>query len=164
MLIRRYRSGEENYLWDIFYNTIHRINIRDYNQSQVSAWAPLGLDADIWRTKIESINPFVAISDGRIIGYADLQENGFIDHFFCDYRWQRKGVGSLLMAKIHEEAIRQGIECLFSEVSITAKPFYIYHGFIVIKNQMLEIRGEKLNNFKMEKQLKMYNETGGLVN
>jgi putative acetyltransferase len=153
MLIRRYRSGEESYLLDIFYNTIHRVNIRDYSQSQVSAWAPPGLDTDIWRTKIESINPFVAIIDEHIIGYADLQENGLIDHFFCDYRWQRKGVGSLLMAKIHEEALSQGMEYLFSEVSITAKPFYTSHGFIVIKNQMLDIRGEKLINFKMEKQL-----------
>ena len=153
MHIRRYQSGEENYLWEIFYNTIHRINIRDYNQSQVLAWAPPDLDKEIWRNKIESINPFVAVNAERIIGYADLQKNGLIDHFFCDHRWQRKGVGSLLMRKIQEEAIKNSIGSLFSEVSITAKPFYASHGFIVTKKQALEIRGERLINFRMEKKL-----------
>lgn len=153
MHIRRYKCGEENYLWEIFYNTIHRINIRDYNQSQVLAWAPPDLDKEIWKNKIERINPFVAVNTERIIGYADLQENGLIDHFFCDHRWQRKGAGSLLMRKIQEEAIKKSIDSLFSEVSITAKPFYAFHGFIVKKKQALEIRGERLINFRMEKQL-----------
>ncbi len=153
MYIRRYKSGEESSLWEIFFNTIHRINIRDYNKSQILAWAPPDLDKEIWRNKIESINPFVVVNDERIVGYADLQENGLIDHFFCDHRWQRKGVGSLLMKKIQEEATQEGLDSLFSEVSVTAKPFYASHGFIVTKKQALEIRGEILNNFRMEKRL-----------
>jgi len=153
MHVRRYESGEEGCLWEIFYNTIHRVNIRDYSQAQVLAWAPPDLDKKIWKNKIEEINPFVAINAKCIIGYADLQENGLIDHFFCDYRWQRKGVGSLLMRKIQEEAIKQNMKALFSEVSVTARPFYESHGFSVTKKQTLEVGGEKLSNFRMEKQL-----------
>lgn len=153
MHIRKYKRGEEKYLWDIFYNTIHLINIRDYNQSQLLAWAPHGLDKKIWENKIESINPYVVVNDERIIGYADLQENGLIDHFFCAHKWQRKGVGSLLMRRIQKEATKKSIETLFSEVSITAKPFYASHGFIVTRSQVLEVRGERLINFRMEKKL-----------
>ena len=93
------------------------------------------------------------LHDNSIIGYADLQESGLIDHFFCDHRWQRKGVGSMLMEKIQDVAIEKGIKSLFSEVSVTAKPFYASHGFIVTKNQILEIRGARLINYRMEKQL-----------
>ena len=153
MFIRRYKRGEEKRLWEIFFNTIHKINIRDYNQAQIFAWAPPDLDNEIWKSKIESINPYVAVNDECIVGYADLQENGLIDHFFCDHRWQRKGVGSLLMRNIQEEAIKKGLRYLFSEVSITAKPFYSSHGFIVTKKHMLKIRGTRLINYRMEKQL-----------
>ena len=153
MHIRRYKPGEEKRLWEIFFNTIHKINVRDYNQDQLLAWAPPDLDNEIWKNKIESINPYVAVSDECIVGYADLQENGLIDHFFCDHRWQRKGVGSLLMGEIQGEAIKKGIRSLSSEVSITAKPFYASHGFVVTKNQILEIRGMRLINYRMEKPL-----------
>lgn len=153
MHIRRYKHGEEGHLWEIFFNTVHKINIRDYSQFQVFAWAPPDLDKELWKNKIENINPYVVVNGENIIGYADLQDNGLIDHFFCDYRWQRKGVGSLLMEKIQEEAVNRSLKSLYSEVSITARPFYAAHGFEVIKNQIVEIRGAKLINYRMEKRL-----------
>jgi len=39
----------------------------------------------------------------------------------------------------------------YSEVSITAQPFYENFGFTVAKEQVLEMRGQKLRNFVMEK-------------
>jgi len=153
MKVRKYKEGEEEALWGIFYNTIHKVNINDYSEEQVAAWAPLDFDQEIWANKIRSINPFVVENDGVIIGYADLQLNGLIDHFYCHYQWQRKGVGTILMEKIYEKAKYLGIQVLTSEVSITAKPFYISHGFSVTNEQCLVIRGNELNNFYMEKQL-----------
>ena len=45
----------------------------------------------------------------------------------------------------------QGITWFYSEVSITARPFYEKFGFKVAKEQTVEIRGQKLRNFVMEK-------------
>ena len=45
----------------------------------------------------------------------------------------------------------QGITRFYSEVSITARPFYEKFGFKVAKEQTVEIRGQKLRNFVMEK-------------
>ena len=140
-------------LWEIFYNTIHNINIEDYDDIQVSAWAPSSLDKNIWIEKIKSINPFVVDHHNMILGYADLQESGLIDHFFCHHQWQRKGVGSMLMNTIIENANSLGITTLTSEVSITAKPFYISYGFTVMEKQSLFVRGQHLTNYKMQKEL-----------
>ena len=41
--------------------------------------------------------PFVAEIEGQIVGYADLQEDGYIDHFFVSGSMARRGVGSALM-------------------------------------------------------------------
>ena len=40
MKVRYYQQGEEKKIWDLFYNTIHKINIKHYTIEQVKAWAP----------------------------------------------------------------------------------------------------------------------------
>ncbi len=153
MQIRQYKSGDERALWAIFYHTIHQVNTHDYNQQQINAWAPENFNPEIWLNKIRTINPFVAVIHDKVIAYADLQKNGLIDHFFCHHQWQRQGVGTLLMKKIHSEATASGINTLHSDVSITAKPFYLAHGFSVVQKQTLSVRGQTLNNYLMRKQL-----------
>ena len=149
MLVRKYIRGEEPLLWNIFFNTIHSVNIRDYSLEQINAWAPVNLSSEVWCTKIESINPFVAVVDGQIVGYADLQSSGYIDHFFCHCKFQGIGVGKTLMCRILEEAKSKSINELYSDVSITAKPFYEKMGFVVKKEQKIQVRGEELTNYQM---------------
>jgi putative acetyltransferase len=80
-----------------------------------------------------------------------LQANGLIDHFFCHHNYQGQGVGKALMNHVLDIGKQQGINRFFSEVSITAKPFYEHFGFEVAKAQEVEIRGQILRNFVMEK-------------
>ncbi|GAL15297.1 putative acetyltransferase [Vibrio astriarenae] len=86
-----YRSEDANDLWSIYFHTIRHINIRDYSLDQVAAWAPDNIDPQRWRNKMESIKPFIAKIDGKPVGYADLQQDGLIDHFFCHHQFQSRG-------------------------------------------------------------------------
>ena len=45
----------------------------------------------------------------------------------------------------------RGVSRYFSEVSITARPFYEHLGFKVVNEQEVEMRGVKLTNYVMEK-------------
>jgi len=45
----------------------------------------------------------------------------------------------------------QGVKRYYSEVSITARPFYEHFGFNVVTEQQVEMRGQNLTNFVMEK-------------
>ncbi|MDJ0623621.1 MAG: GNAT family N-acetyltransferase [Desulfocapsaceae bacterium] len=153
MKIRKYLPGEEKYIWDLFYNTIHNINVRDYTIEQIEAWAPSDLDENIWTDKIIEIDPYVVVAESKIVAYADLQENGYIDHFYCHHEHQRKGVGSFLFSFLEQLAISKNISKLVSDVSITAKPFFESRGFIVIKKQFLNKRGQSLENYKMAKHI-----------
>ena len=85
--IRTFQPGDETDLRAIFFHTIRNINTSDYSQAQVTAWAPKEYDKSAWVKKIVTIKPFVAIVNNQIVGYADIQEDGYIDHFFC--HWQR---------------------------------------------------------------------------
>ncbi|MGU3163749.1 GNAT family N-acetyltransferase, partial [Vibrio cholerae] len=138
-------------LWAIFYHTVRNVNLRDYSQAQVEAWAPDDFSSEIWQRKMNLLSPFVAEIDGKIVGYSDLQENGLIDHFFCHHEHQGRGVGRQLMEHVLRMGKLQGITRFYSEVSITARPFYERFGFKVTQEQTIEVRGQKLCNFVMEK-------------
>ncbi|MCL9774200.1 GNAT family N-acetyltransferase [Vibrio methylphosphonaticus] len=149
--IRQYVEADTRAMWEIHFHTIRNINIRDYTQAQVEAWAPEHFDLAIWKQRMNALSPFVAELDGVIVGYTDLQENGLIDHFFCHHDYQGQGVGKALINHVLAIGEEKGIQRFFSEVSITAKPFYQHFGFEVVNAQDVEIRGQILRNFVMEK-------------
>jgi putative acetyltransferase len=150
--IRRYKLEDAEDLANIYYNTIHRINSKHYTQEQVDAWAPeTSLNAKRWAEKFERTQPFVAVADESIVGFAEFEPDGHIDCFYCHHDWIGKGVGSKLMQAIEELARTQGIKRIFSEVSITAKPFFERCGFHVLVQQTVVMRGIELTNYKMEK-------------
>ncbi len=151
LIVRQYQQRDAEALWHLFFNTIHQVNIRDYTQEQVEVWAPNKCDLDEWKLKMKQINPFIAEGEGRILGYADLQSDGLIDHFFCHHEYQGKGIGRLLMENIFQQATHQGITVLYSNVSITARPFFERFGFCVQHEQQVERHGQVLINYRMEK-------------
>ena len=101
--------------------------------------------------RVRGIAPFVAERDGTIVGYADVQQSGYIDHFFVAAGATRQGVGSLLMDRIHVTALSAGLKSLFSDVSVTARPFFEHWGFEVEGRQSLVVNGVSLANFRMRK-------------
>ena len=102
---------------------------------------------------MESIQPFVAEVDGLIVGYSDVQPSGLVDHFFCHHEYQAQGVGRALMTHVFKQAGAKGIIRLYSQVSITARPFFEHMGFNVVNEQQVEVRGAILTNYMMERRL-----------
>ncbi|MCE1051255.1 GNAT family N-acetyltransferase [Pseudomonas putida] len=154
MIIRRFRIGDEIALFRVFYSAIHDIASHDYTRDQVDAWAPADLDQKMWAEHVRDLRPFVAEIDGEIVGYADIQPSGYIDHFFVSGTHPRQGIGSLLMKRIHEEAKLLDIVELTSDVSKTAETFFVSHGFHVVQRKFSICRGVTLQNAFMYKNLK----------
>ena len=100
LIVRKFQQGDEKALRAIFFNTIRNVNIKDYSEAQVKAWAPDGYDQNDWFKRIQAIAPFVAVLDKEIVGYADIQVDGYIDHFFCHWKYQGQGVGKSLMLEL----------------------------------------------------------------
>lgn len=153
MNIRRFQSGEELALFEVYYSAIHLIAKNDYSEEQLNAWAPLDLDLQLWVNRINGINPFVAEIDGQPVGYADIQQNGYIDHFFVSGYYPRQGIGKALMEFIHSEANCLNLTEITSNVSLTAQPFFKRFGFVVVEQRKPVIRGVEMRNALMLKSL-----------
>ena len=54
------------------------------------------------------------------------------------------------MLAIFNKALEKKIKRIYAEVSITAKPFFERMGFVVVKEQVVNIKGFELTNYLME--------------
>ena len=155
MNIREFRIGDEPALHAVFHSAIHEIACKDYTAEQIEAWAPDSLGLEQWTNKMREIRPFVVENDpGRIVAYADVQPNGYIDHFFVSGAHARRGIGTLLMKRLHDVADEKGILALTADVSRTAQPFFRKFGFSVIEERAPLVRGVVVPNALMRKELR----------
>ena len=154
--IRKYLSEDAQIIAAIYYDTIHNVNIADYTAEHINAWAPYSSVKNYsgWAEKLAKSEPFVAVIDKTIVGFAEFEANGHIDCFYVHHEFQGQNIGTKLINTIENEAKTNNINRIYSEVSITAKPFFTSKGFIVVKEQIVKMRGYELTNFIMEKPLK----------
>jgi putative acetyltransferase len=151
LLIREFKLEDTEAIMQLFYDTVHRINVRDYSAAQVEAWAPKEMDYEQWRGRLQSKMTYIAELEGKVIGFAELEANGHIDCFYCHADYQRMGVGTALLSQCDRMAAELELEKLFTEASITSRPFFERMGFSVVTPQTVERRGVEFLNYVMVK-------------
>ncbi|WP_413172749.1 GNAT family N-acetyltransferase [Anabaena azotica] len=151
MKVRPYTINDTEEILNLFYDTVHQINIRDYTQEQVNAWATVIHDRELWMNRFNNSFTFVVEKEAKILGFANLENTGYIDCFYVHKDFQGQRVGSILLETIELKVKFLGVNKLFTEASITAKPFFEGKNFVVLKQQEVERRGQKFINFLMEK-------------
>lgn len=147
--IRRFTPGMESDLRAVFYSAVREGCMHDYSPEQLAAWAPDDYDQQSWDERLHELRPFVAMLGSRIVGYADLQESGYIDQFYVHGQHQHQGIGQALMKSILHAG--RGKRRLYLYVSRTARPFFERKGFIVVESREVERRGVTLQNYFMER-------------
>ncbi len=95
----------------------------------------------------------VAEIGGVIVGFAELRPTGEVDCVYVHKGYQRQGVGTDMMARVIREAERREIQRLHADVSITARPFFLAQGFEVVREQMVAYRGQRFQQYFMERVL-----------
>lgn len=154
MKIRLFRNEDGPLLAKLFHETIRKINIKDYGQAQVEAWAPELTPTWLsqWESSFAGKTVFVAESNQELAGFAELEINGHIDRFYVGHRFIRQGVGFLLFRALQECAREQQLSELSVEASVTAEPFFRKMGFSESVEQEVERNGEIFKNYKMTKK------------
>ncbi|MDU5111605.1 MAG: GNAT family N-acetyltransferase [Clostridium sp.] len=149
MKIRRYSSVDFNEIAELFYNTVHLINIKDYSKEQVNVWATGEIDYEKWNKSLEEHYSIVVIENEVIIGFGDIDDTGYLDRIYVHKDYQSRGVGTLICNELERKCKTENI---LVHASITAKPFFEGRGYRVIKEQEVERNGVKLKNFIMKKE------------
>lgn len=153
MELRRYHPSDTEEIAQLFHDAVRSVNSNDYSEEQVKAWAPDNIHFRDWEMACSTKFTLVAEMEKITVGFAQLEDDGHIDCFYCHKNFQRQGVGRLLLDGIEKEARRRNHTRVYAEVSITAKPFFEKMRFSFIKEQSVLTRGVELTNFRMEKYL-----------
>ena len=151
--LRRYGPDDLEAVIDIFYQAVRRVAARDYTPEQIATWAPDEIDRPGW-AEVRAAKPtWIAELEGRAVGFSDLEPDGHIDMMFVHADFQRRGVARALLTEVERQAHAAGLRRLYTEASITARPFFERHGFRVVAEQQVAPDGVPMINYRMEKTL-----------
>ena len=149
-VLRAYRMVDNPQLVSLFFDTVHTVNITDYTAAQCDAWAPLNIDVDNWCAPFQHDYTLVAAQDDTIVGFANLTATGHLDRLYVHKDHQRQGIATQLLTAITAYARKIGHTEITSDVSITAKPFFTKHNYIMVKENQVERKGQQLTNYTMQ--------------
>ena len=151
LTVRPYHATDLDAVIAIFLGSVRQIAARDYNEAQIDAWARV--DRDKWAARRLSRPTWVAAIGERPVGFTDLEPQGHLDMMYVHPAHQRVGVATALLRKAEAAAAERGLSRIFTEASITALGFFERHGFRAVTAQLVDIGGQTLTNFRMEKPL-----------
>jgi len=157
MEIRKFQASDISQIVQLFYETVHSVNKKDYTQEQLDAWASKEdeeLRLASWRESMSNNIAFVALIEGIIVGFSDMTRKGHLDRLYVHKDFQGQGIASALVNELESEASSLRLTELDTNASITAKPFFEHRGYQVVKSQCVERKGIQLVNFKMIKPLR----------
>lgn len=148
MIIRKYKPLDCMVLAELFYNTVHLVNAKDYTKEQLNVWATGSIDLKEWNKSFLEHFTVVAVEDNIIVGFGDMSNNGYLDRLFVHKDYQNKGIATAICDELEKSVDTDKIS---THASITAKPFFEKRGYKVIKEQQVERKGIVLTNYVMEK-------------
>lgn len=82
MIIREYRPSDCKHLVELFYQTVYSINAKDYTDEQLNAWATGNVDINEWNQSLSEHFSIVAMKDGIITGFGDIDRTGCLDRLY----------------------------------------------------------------------------------
>jgi putative acetyltransferase len=154
VLIRPYAIGDAAQTLSTFLAAVTVTAAADYSPQQIAAWsAPDERRLDEWNHGLAARGTIVALLDGELAGFSDVNAEGYIDMMFVGPRHGRRGVASALLAEVERRAAELGASQLSTNASITARPFFERHGFETVAEQHPVTRGVLMTNYAMRKSL-----------
>jgi len=152
MIIRPFHQGDHEAIAEIFPAAVHEIASKVYTPEQCLAWSDREPNPEHWRKRCERKRPWVAVVESRIAGFLELDPDGHIDCAYIHPDFQRRGIMSRLVEHAVAACFAAGVDRVYVEASICAKPMFERCGFRATEEREVMIKGVGLLNFHMEKR------------
>ena len=149
MQLREYQPSDCEQLAELFYQTVHSVNAKDYTKEQLDVWATGTVNLREWNNSFLEHRTIVAVENGKIVGFGDMDNTGYLDRLYVHKDYRHKGVASKICDALESSAKRK---TFITHASITAKPFFQQRGYRVVKEQKVIRQEIALTNYVMEKR------------
>lgn len=89
--IRPYRPPDCPEMAQLFYNTVHIINARDYTPASWSLGTGT-VDLAAWDRSFRAHRTLVAEEAGILVGFGDMDETGYLDRLYVHHAYQHQAL------------------------------------------------------------------------
>jgi ribosomal protein S18 acetylase RimI-like enzyme len=150
--IRRFRRSDLPAVKELIYKTIDTCYSADYSEEAIQYFKQYHCDENIlkgakkgWAIVLEENN--------RIIGTGTIIDD-HIMRVFVNPKFQKRGLGKLIMNKLEKKAISSGANKVKLDASLPSKKFYDTLGYRTCEKTYVKLEnGKKLRYYKMDKAL-----------
>lgn len=146
-LLRKYRPEDCRAMADLFYDTVHTVNARDYKEEQLAVWADGSTDLKAWHESFMAHETVVAVQGDRIVGFGDLAQDGYLDRLYVHKDFQGCRIASAICDWLE---MRCGGNRIITHASVTARHFFEQRGYKLVTSQQVERKGILLVNYVMQ--------------
>ena len=155
MRLRPYRQDDAAFFPEIFDAAVSVTALNHYDQRQVDAWLTLNPGEAAFAKAYGDGRIAIVIVDGdeRPLGFADVEQDGHIQFFYCHPDVSGTGMAAELLERLEESVRATGIKRLSAEASETAVGLFRRHGFTLGVRRNLLIDGVPIHNYAMSKEL-----------
>ncbi|MFN0216852.1 MAG: GNAT family N-acetyltransferase [Saprospiraceae bacterium] len=150
MFLRPFRPADKRNLQQLFYETVHALNVRDYPPEYLNALAPEVPNRTLW-AKLDAQTCFVVEYQKTVVGFASLSEEAAVDFLFVHKDFQGRRIATTLLKQLERVARKKGFTILVVEASFSASGFFEKLGFTVVSKTTKQANRVEIQNFKMEK-------------
>lgn len=150
--IREFRSSDLGVVKSLIDHTIDTCYSSVYPKEAVQFFKGWHCDDRIQKDAKEGYT-IVLEKDNQIIGTGTIVDNQIM-RVFVQPALQKRGFGKLIMQKLEEKALSEGISVVKLDASLPSKEFYDSSGYVTLEETFLEVENNKrLDYYKMEKSL-----------
>ncbi|WP_338518918.1 GNAT family N-acetyltransferase [Erwinia aphidicola] len=149
--LRQYQGADVDTVIVVFQTAVRIVAAPDYNPAQIAAWAQV--DRESWQKRLLDSHCWVASIEDKIVGFGNVEFDGNLDLMFTHPEYLRTGVASALLEKLEHAVITMALPEIFTESSVTAKPFFSRRGYQLLAAQQVQVRGQNFINYRMSKSL-----------
>ncbi|TVT34931.1 GNAT family N-acetyltransferase [Marinobacter vinifirmus] len=151
--IRKYQIQDLSPVVRLFTDSVHELTAGAYDETQRYAWASRTPHLDVWRERLDSLETLVAEEGDDLAGFISYDKDGTIDLVFTAPNFARRGIASTLYHEAEKQLIGMDVKELKTESSVVARPFFERHGFEVVDEQRVTVRGAQFLRYNMRKVL-----------
>lgn len=150
MLIREYNENDCLEITQLFYNTVHIINAKDYTKPQLDVWADGNADCNLWNDKFLIDYTLVAVENGKIVGFGNMDKIGYLDKLYVHHNYQRQKIATRIVLGLQNLC---KLNTFTTYSSITAVKFFESLGYSIVEKNTVVRNNIELENYLMEFKL-----------
>lgn len=152
MKIRIYHPNDCIQMMQLFFDVVRTGSAEEYPIAQLEDWATAEADIAAWAKSFKEHYTVVAENDeGTVVGFGDLNPNGYFDRLFVHRDYHRRGIATQIADELERFASQHAIAVVFTQSCAVSRPFFEGRGYRVMKTRSVEDHGATFDNFIMRK-------------